>query len=127
MLEIDTSGNIKVNRGDTFEVPLFIDISDNIFTSTRFKIHKDDVIYLHILEPNAPWECPLLGKSFTYEDENEHNDILIKFDHKDTCCLFPGTYYYEIKLRRPNEPEPDLNPCDDNYVTIVPRRKFVIQ
>ena len=35
MLEIDTSGNIKINRGDTFNVPLFIDASKNIFKSEQ--------------------------------------------------------------------------------------------
>ena len=126
MLEIDKNGNIKVNRGDTFEVPLFIDISDNIFYSTRFPFHINDVIYFHITEANAPWECPLLGKSFTYEDLNENNDIIVKFNHEDTCRLFPGIYYYEVKLKRPNEPLDD-DPRNDNYITIVPRRKFIIQ
>lgn len=126
MLEIDTNGNLKVNRGDTFEIPLFIDIGDNIFTSTRFHIRKNDILYFHLLEANAPWNKPLIRKEFTYEDENENNDIIIRFNHEDTCWLFPGIYYYEIKLQRPNEPLDD-NPCNDDYVTIVPRRKFIIQ
>lgn len=126
MLEIDNNGNIKIDRGDTFEIPLFIDVNETIFKSTRFPLHQGDVIYFHITEPNTPWEFPILGKSFTYDDVNENNDILVKFNHLDTCKLPPGIYYYEIKLQRPNEPSDD-NSFNDTYVTIVPSRKFVIR
>lgn len=126
MLSIDTNGNITVTRGDTFKVPLFIDVSDNIFAPIRFPLHKGDIIYFHLLEANRPFECPLLAKKFTYEDVNENNDIIIKFNHEDTVKLFPGIYFYEIKLQRPNT-EDDTDPSDDYYITIVPRRKFVIQ
>ena len=68
----------------------------------------------------------MLAKKFTYEDVNENNDIIIKFNHEDTVKLFPGIYFYEIKLQRPNTEE-DTDPSDDYYITIVPRRKFVIQ
>lgn len=126
MLSIDNNGNIKLTRGDTFELPLFIDIGDNIFTSTRFRLHKGDIIYFRLFEANRPFGCPLLAKEFTYEDVNENNDIIIRFNHEDTNKLFPGIYFYEIKLQRPNKQE-DEDPSDDSYVTIVPRRKFVIQ
>lgn len=126
MLEIDKNGNIKVNRGDTFQVPLFIDVGQNVFISTRFPLKENDIIYFHITEANAPFECPLLGKSFTYEDVNENNDIIVKFNHDDTVWLYPGIYYYEIKLQRPNE-DNDTNRKDDTFVTIAPRRKFIIQ
>ena len=125
MLAIDSNGNIKVTRGDTFEITLFIDVNNNIFKSTRFPLHEGDIIYFHILEGNRPFECPLLSKKFTYEDTNENNDIIIKFNHEDTFKLFPGIYFYEIKLQRPNGENND--PSDDSYITIVPRRKFVIQ
>ena len=39
MLSIDTNGNITLTRGDTFKVPLFIDVSDNIFAPIRFPLH----------------------------------------------------------------------------------------
>lgn len=136
MLEIDKSGNIKVNRGDTFIVPLFIDISDNIFNSTRFPLHDNDILHFHLMEANAPFHKFLLKKRFTVEDINENGDVLIRFEHLDTEWLFPGIYYYEIKLQRvepdeipENYTEEDWENCpsNDTFVTIVPRRKFVIQ
>ena len=48
MLAIDSNGNIQVTRGDTFEIPLFIDVNNNMFKSTRFPLHKGDIIYFHI-------------------------------------------------------------------------------
>lgn len=123
MLTIDKNGNIKFNRGDTFEVPLFIDINTNIFKSTRLKWKAGDKVYFHVLENNKPFECPLFGKEFTYEDVNENNDIIVKFNHKDTNWLFPGTYYYEVKLSRPSDREGE----EPNILTIVPRRKIIIQ
>lgn len=123
MLEIDKSGNIKVSRGDTFEIPLFIDVGENIFMSTRLPLKYNDIIYFHIINSNCPFDCPIIGKSFTYEDVNENNDIIVRFNHEDTDFLCPGIYYYEVKLQRPSGSEE----IPDTYVTIVPRRKFVIQ
>lgn len=135
MLYIDNNGNIKVNRGDTFEIPLFIDISDNIFTSTRYPFHDGDEIIFHVLRPNSPFEWPVLGKKFTYEDLNDNSDILVRFEHEDTVKLCPGTYYYEAKLitKWPDaevevDPESDLTEeeLSKAYITIIPRRKFVL-
>lgn len=132
MLNIDKSGNITINRGDTFEVPLFIDINDKILYSTRFPLKDGDKVFFHITAPNLPFEKPLLGKAFTIEDANENGDIIIRFEHDDTVWLHPGTYYYEIKLIRETiEEDSDSDSSDEeiktqNYITIVPRRKFTI-
>lgn len=120
MLEIDKNGNIKINRGDTFEIPLFIDIGESIFKSTRFAIRDGDIITFRLFESNAPKCCSLIEKECTVKDINENGDIILKFDHSDTG-LFPAIYYYEIKLERPVEE------AESAFVTIVPRRKFVIQ
>lgn len=117
MLEIDTSGNIKINRGDTFNVPLFIDASKNIFKSSRYIIEKDDKIIFSVFEGNM--RCPIITKEYTVSDTNEKGDVIISFESADTKCLFPCIYFYEIKLvRKVDEKE--------QIITIVPRRKFVI-
>ena len=120
MLEIDKNGNIKINKGDTFEVPLFIDIGESIFRSTRFPLRDGDIITFRLFESNAPKCCSLIEKELTVENINENGDIILKFNHDDTD-LFPAIYYYEIQLERPVENE------ESAFVTIVPRRKFVIQ
>ena len=133
MLYIDDNGNIKVNRGDTFEVPLFVDVCSNILYPVRFPWKRGDTISIHVMEPYKPFELYLLGKEFTCDDLNENEDIIVRFDHEDTNFLIPGTYYYEAKLIRPWSPDQDprgeATPEDerhDSYITIIPRRKFII-
>lgn len=121
MLTIDRSGNVTVNRGDTFNVPLFIDVEKDIFKCTRFPLHDEDVVIFHLVEPNQPFERYLVEQKYTKEDINNFNDIELKFVHDDTSWIAPGTYYYEIKLYRPYEEK-----NEDALVTIVPRRKFII-
>lgn len=121
MLDIDRSGNIMVNRGDTFNIPLFIDVDKDIFKCTRFPLHENDTIIFHLVEPNQPFEKYLIEQKYTKEDVNSFNDIELKFVHDDTSWITPGTYYYEIKLHRPYETN-----SKDALVTIVPRRKFII-
>lgn len=133
MLYINKAGDITINRGDTFQVPLFIDISDKILQSTRFPLHEGDKVLFHITNSNMPFECPLIAKTFTIDDINENKDILVRFEHDDTKWLHPDTYYYEIKLIR--ESIIDIEDTSDSsgeietikdYVTIAPRRKFII-
>lgn len=130
MLYIDKNGNIKINRGDTFEVPLFIDVCSNILHSIRYPWKVGDEVILHVMEANKPFECFLLGKSFTYEDLNENSDIIVRFDHEDTNFMVPNTYFYEVKLiHHPDENSDsgnDSEESEDVVVTIVPRRKFIV-
>ena len=120
MLAIDCDGNIKVNKGDTFKVPLFIDISKDIFKSIRLPLRSTDKIIFNLLMGNNCFCCPLIHKEFTLANTNENQDIIISFEHDDTACFSPGIYYYEIKFIRQIENE------EDKIITIVPRRKFTI-
>lgn len=123
MLDIDNNGNIKVNKGDAFQLPLFIDIGDDIFHSTRFTFRENDVIYFRVLEGNMPCECPLISKELHYQNLNENGDIIVSFDSDDTNWLFSGIYFYEVKLKRPAENTDEK----DTFITIIPRRKLIIQ
>lgn len=139
MLYIDTNGNIKVNKGDTFQVPLFIDISNNIFSSIRFPLHDNDKIVFNVLSPNTSFYRPLLTKEFGVNDVNDNGDIIVRFEHADTAWLPTDTYYYEVKLIRTlleenteeNEEEQSSEDSDEStankiVATIIPRRKLVI-
>ena len=84
MLDIDRSGNITVNRGDTFNVPLFIDCNKNIFYSVRFPLKEGDKIFFFLVEPNTSIRHYLLKQTYTKEDINNFNDIELKFTHDDT-------------------------------------------
>ena len=85
MLNIDRSGNITVNRGDTFKAPLFIDVSDDIFHSIRFPFSDNDKLYFYVVEPNCPLRQALIKKEYTKKDLNSNGDVIINFKHEDTC------------------------------------------
>lgn len=121
MLSVDNSGNITVNRGDTFKLPLFIDCNKDIFNSVRFPLKEGDKIFFFLIEPNTSIKHYLLKQIYTKEDVNENGDIMLKFINQDTSWIAPGTYYYEIKLQRQWEEK-----FKDVLITVVPRRKFII-
>ena len=121
MVSIDNSGNITINRGDTFVVPLFIDASPSIFHSIRFTLREGDIVYLFLVEPNTSIKRALVKQIYKKEDSNSNGDILLKFANQDTNFLSPGVYYYEIKLQRKLE-----KGYQDILTTICPRRKFIV-
>ena len=125
MLQIDTNGNILVNQGDTFEIPLILKNVDKLFDTTSITFKAKDIINLHVMAPNMPYECPIIEKSITCSEETTADKLKFTFEHADTCALFPETYFYEIKLQRQNE-EVDENPCDDYYKTLTGKRKFIL-
>lgn len=121
MLNISRNGNISVNKGDIFEVPLFIDCGRDIFNSIRFSIQEGDEIYFYLVEPNTSTRFPLIKQTYRKEDTNENGDVVIKFVPHDTDWIVPGAYYYEIKLRRKLK-----TGFENTLVTIAARRKFII-
>ena len=84
MLSVDNSGNITVNRGDTFKLPLFIDCNKDIFNSVRFPLKEGDKIFFFLIEPNTFIKHYLLKQIYTKEDVNENGDIMLKFINQDT-------------------------------------------
>ena len=112
------NGIITMNRGDTFYMPLRINIGTKI-APTYYEITSADTIYFAIEEYNQPFEFALVRKMFTIEDKDENGDVIIKLKSDDTSHILPGEYFYEIKLRHDEENNEVID-------TIVPRRKFII-
>lgn len=131
MTTVSDNGLITTQRGDSFEFPLFINIGDNL-TYTRYPIGylSTAKIYVGVMEPNQMFENAIIRQVYSGGDfyiEGEKNldkytsegDLIIKFSPKDTCCLRPGTYYYQIIL------------TDDSIYlrgqsTIVPKTLFTL-
>ena len=94
MLNISRSGNISINRGDTFKVPLFIDCSKDIFNSIRFPMQDGDEVYFYLVEPNTSFKCPLIKQIYNKEDTNENNTnynatiTLLPVEHATLSCSF---------------------------------------
>lgn len=112
---------IRINRGDSFQKPLFINCGSWL-TPVRYTLQENDKIYLGIMEPNHYWEQSILKQIYTSEDEKtEEGDTIIKIRPEETEYLIPGTYYYMIKLAKYDE-----NNQVAEVITVVPATLFVI-
>lgn len=98
MFNIASNGIITVNRGDSFEFPLTLNIGTAL-NKVGYVLTDTDTIYLGIMEPNQPFEIAIVRKKFTTKDLDEDGNIKIRFWPEDTACLLPGKYYYQVKLQ----------------------------
>lgn len=102
MFHISNNGIVTVNRGDSFEFPITLNIGSSI-DRTDYVLGQTDVLYLGIMEPNQPFETALIRKKFTHADLDSDNNIIIRFWPEDTVCVLPGKYYYQVKLQTIDE------------------------
>ena len=120
---IDINNNIiTMNRGDTFSMPLHINIGTK-YAPEYYVLTEEDKIYFALEEYNQPFEFALIRKVFDINDVKD-DCVVIKLDTSDTELLLPGTYYYEIKLKHTYLDDNDIE--QEVIDTIVPRRKFII-
>lgn len=105
MFNIDRlTGIISLNRGDSAQLSLFINAGDEL-NPLQFAMTDSDNIYLAIEEPNQPFEKAIVKKVINNRNSIKDKDgnFIIELEPKDTECLMPGLYYYEIKLRQLRE------------------------
>lgn len=121
MFNISYNGIITVNRGDSFRMPLVLNIGTK-FEPMRLTLDDYSFVYFAVMEPNQPFENALIRKKFTKDDLLENGDILIKFKPQDTQCVLPGKYYYQVKLQKVN---PD-NTDDYEVHTVIDKTLFYI-
>lgn len=110
---------ITINRGDTFNLPLFIQFRnvDSDYMYIKYFVKDDDVITLNIVDVNdLEGNQVILSKVGV---KNENDDVVFHFDSEDTINIEAGTYCYEIKIDTTREGERVRD-------TIIPRRKFTI-
>ena len=98
MFNISSNGIVTVNRGDSFELPLILNIGSAIDYQAYIPTDKDTV-YVGVMEPNQPFETALIRKVATAEDVDKHGHVIVRFWPEDTECVLPGKYYYQVKLR----------------------------
>ncbi len=133
MFNISKNGIITIHRGDTFTLPLTINLGTGVNPSYyEPKIYKDDQgnvidcdeIFLAVLEPGQKWEDAIIKKYLSADQfDFEYDTYDVHFYSEDTLHLVPGNYYYEVKLRR------SPRSCNDGFEsidTVVPRTKFII-
>jgi hypothetical protein len=122
MFSISKDGIVTLSRGDNISIPLFINAGTEI-SPVRYTLQDDDIVYLGICEPGQPFETAIVRKVYDKDNReiNEHGDLVVTFNTKDTEHLENGLYYYIVKLRR-------LNDSGEEIIdTIIPKRKFYIE
>ena len=114
---------IEINRGDTATFPVQVNVGTALNT-ILYELRPGDNLYFGLMEPHQKWEDAILKKTYDYTDfDNKYFCVPVHFYTEDTEYLAPGTYYYEVKLRK------DAKNNDDGYEsveTIIPRTKFFI-
>lgn len=95
MIYINKPCKVMHHRGDSLS--LFFDLRDgDSITFDPYPIGPDDEFYFAILEPNQIWENAIVKKKIQSKDLKQ---LQVNIEPKDTMCLIPGLYYYQIKLR----------------------------
>ena len=115
---------IKLNRGDSYEVKLKLNIPDKEDATKNYTLNCSDAIYFALCYPHQRFEEAIVIKGYDHTDYINVDEILIKIDPKDTVDLAPGIYYYTVKLLQGGT----LGSLDDaeSVRTIIERTKFII-
>lgn len=120
MLDISNEGIVSITRGDTFSSPLFINCGTEL-RPMRYNLKSYDTLYFAVMEPNQPFECAIIKKVYTEEDEKTtEGDIILRLNPSDTELLLPGKYFYTVKLKS------QLIGGEPIVQTVVPERAFFI-
>jgi len=121
------SNIIVINRGDSFDFDLTIDLDGE----SRYTLTGDDTLYFGVMKPHQKFEDALIKKKFTVVDIDTMGNLSVSIFPEDTLDLYPGKYYYAVKLHM-NHPEIDPNTNEetgntiDKVYTIINKTKFIL-
>lgn len=124
MFNISSNGIVTINRGDSFEFPITLNIG-NSMDRQHYVLTGNDTIYLGVMEPNQPFETALIRKVVTAADTIDDN-IIVRFWPEDTVCLLPGKYYYQVKLETDCY-DPKTQRVRKDVETVIDKNLFYIQ
>ena len=119
MFNVGVNNSIMVNRGDTFSIPLYINMGTDM-NPIQYELMQGAEVYLGVTEPNQLFEDAIIKKKYDYTNVDKDGNIIVSFATNDTVCLLPGLYYYQIKAKLP------LNDGTFAVSTIVPKTPFYI-
>jgi hypothetical protein len=117
---------IKINRGDSYEFPVYI--TGKIKYDIPYMLEADkDVVYFAIMHPHQRFEDAIILQGYTSKEQNALGEVLIKIEPNDTRRLAPGVYYYTVKLQRGGTLDV-INDFDspDEVRTLIERTKFIV-
>ena len=116
MYHIYKNNVISMVRGDYLETNIEL-VKGRFPFQKKISIGEGDTIYFALMHDHEPFERSILKIEYTKEDINENGDLMLVIEPEDTIGLFPGVYYYEVKLLTE----------DSKIHTIIPKSKFIIE
>ena len=129
MFDINKYGMITMNRGDSWQTEIFVNIGTEL-QPIGYHLDEGEYVYFGVMEPNQPFEHALIRKRIDMSSASEDMPTgyyNIGFEVEDTEFLMPGHYYYEVKLLRKRKDSEGVVIEDKFDVdTIIPKTKFVI-
>ena len=115
MSNISKNGIVTLTKGDTFQLPLFIN-SGTEFDPVAFDFQEGDKVLLRLMRANESFNDAVLKKTFEYGGENEDSyiddegNVVFKFSYFDTYWQSEGwgehanePYYNEVCAIEYNE------------------------
>lgn len=114
-MELSNNQILKITRGDSFVLPIFINLRNRL-DPERYILLDGDKLYFSVMEAGKSFEESLIKKILTSENLNKHGDPVLEFTPNDTEFVVPGRYYMQIKLLL----------ADGTVLTILPKKQFII-
>lgn len=116
MVNISPNGIITMNKGDTFDTEIFLNLGTPLFPK-QYILKDNDAVYLGVMEPNQSFENAIIRKKYTKDDLDLDNNVKVVFKSSDTSNLIPGLYYYEVKLKYTDNNQEKID-------TVIPKTIF---
>lgn len=121
MFNISSNGIVTVNRGDSFEFPVLLQLGTPL-SPVIYQLKETDKVYIGIMEPNQMFEDALIKKVCTSKDQDNYGYVIAQFRPLDTLYVLPGKYYYQVKIQTLND-----STSEYDTETIVDKTLFFIQ
>lgn len=110
---------LKMNRGDSYTLPLMINEGTKLCIQ-QYQLRQFDKIYIGIMEYGQSFENALIRKVLTITSPTDKcGHPLFTLTPEDTENLLVGKYFIEIKLVQ-------VNNGQNIVTTILPLREFFI-
>lgn len=111
---------LKMNRGDTYILPLVINEGTKL-DFKQYQMRQLDKIYVGIMEYGQSFEDAIIRKVITISSQmDRYGHPLLILNPRDTEYLLTGKYFIEIKLV-----QSEFNEAD-TITTIMPLKEFFI-
>lgn len=120
MASVSNEGNIKLSRGDSLTMSLFIN-SGTELSPVRYTLTQSDTVYFAVMEENQLFENAILKKVYTSaSDKTSDGDLLLKLRPQDTEDLISGMYKYTVKLKK------NTSQTEYDVTTLITEHQFYI-